>query len=234
MGVPLDAIKVNHSSVTKLRPQPLDSLLGPLLVGGQMSVVYGPERAPMTALAHVALVGAVRNGRKALYLDSGKNFSPQLVRTLSRDLGESALLDISIGNVMSLSDLNKAALSAVGFSIVVLDSLTGVLNLSGAPGAKGRQRELFSTLDMLRMMVNQHGSHLLMTDHSTREWSSGAEKPIGGNVLAHAVDSVVRVDSQEGVRDAVRVLVERSASVASPEAVVIRLGKKGAWSLMGR
>jgi len=232
MGVPLDAIKVTRSSVVKLRPKPLENLLGPLLVGGQMSVVHGPERAPMTALAHVALVGAVRTGRKALYLDSGKNFSPQLARTLSRDLGEGALGDISVGRVMSLSDLNKAAQSPDAFSLVVLDSLTGALNLSGAPGSKGRQRELFSTLDMLRLMVNQHESHLLMTDHSTREWSSGVEKPIGGNVLAHAIDTVVRVDNQDGVRDAVRVLVERSAAARSPEAVIIRLSERGARPLM--
>ncbi len=234
MGIPLDAINTSRLSVAKLKPEPLERLLGPLLVGGQISVVHGTKRAPMTALAHVALVGAARIGGKALYLDSGKNFSPALVRRLSRDFGERALGNISVGRVMSLSDLTKASTSANGFNLVVLDSLTGALNLSGAPGSKGRQRELFSVLDMLRKMVNISNAHFLMTDHSTREWLSGIERPIGGNVLAHAVDSVIRVDSQDGPRDAVRVLVERSLAASTCQAVVIRLSGKGARLLSRR
>jgi KaiC/GvpD/RAD55 family RecA-like ATPase len=142
----------------------------------------------------------------------------------------SILSRIVVGEVMSLSDLENLSTSIHDLgnvSIIVLDSLTGVLNLSGAPGSAGRQRELFHSLEVLRGLVNELGTHLMMTDHSTRNWSSGRPTPIGGNVLAHAVDSVVRVDRLDVGKNLVRVLVERSTKGHETQAVILVEGKDG-------
>jgi hypothetical protein len=148
----------------------------------------------------------------------------------SKKEASSILNRIVVGNVFSLSDLeelSKSILDLGDISIIILDSLTGVLNLSGAPGSAGRQRELFHSLEVLRELVNTIGVHLLMTDHSSKDWRSGRPRPIGGNVLAHAVDSVVRVDRLDVGKNLVRVLIERSAVGPESDAVILVEGRSG-------
>lgn len=199
-----------------------------------MSLLHGPERAPLTYLAHaIAIAGASRNNQShSVFIDSGNNYSPALSRTLCGKNEECSkiLARIIVGSVLSLSDLEQlveGVRSIEEVSIIVLDSLTGVLNLSGAPGTAGRQRELFHTLEVLREVVVDLGVHILLTDHSSRNWNSGRPTPIGGNVLAHAVDSVVRVDRLDVGKNLIRVLIERSTITFDSKAVILKTTKEG-------
>jgi KaiC/GvpD/RAD55 family RecA-like ATPase len=224
MRTPLDSLDVRSHPIISLTPKPLDSLLGSVLLPEQLSLLHGPERSPLTSLAHAITISAARhNEKQAVFIDSGSNYSPTLARAMcdSKKETTSILSRIVVGEVMSLSDLENLSTSIHDLgnvSIIVLDSLTGVLNLSGAPGSAGRQ---------LRGLVNELGTHLMMTDHSTRNWSSGRPTPIGGNVLAHAIDSVVRVDRLDVGKNLVRVLVERSTKGPETQAVILVEGKDG-------
>ncbi len=233
MRTPLDSFDVKSHPVISLTPKPLDSLLGRILLPEQMSLLHGPERSPLTFIAHAVAIAAARQDEgRAIFIDSGSNYSPNLARSMCDSNGESndILGRIVIGNVLSLLDLEELATDILNLgyvSIIILDSLTGVLNLSGAPGSAGRQRELFRSLEVMRELVIEIGSHLLMTDHSSRNWSSGRPIPIGGNVLAHAVDSVVRVDRLNVGKNLVRMLIERSTVGTESQAVILVEGKKG-------
>ncbi|MGY5875414.1 MAG: hypothetical protein RTU30_06690 [Candidatus Thorarchaeota archaeon] len=232
IAIPLDEISNVIDTSVQLSPRRFHSILSPLLIPGQISLIHGPERSPLTAIAHAVVAGAAKSGIPSFFLDSGNNFSPSLARTvLGRVTSPESLLNkIVVGNVLSLDDLSRTMIS-LSFhgegSIVVLDSLTGVLNLSGGPGSKGRQRELFRTLESCRATINQLGAHLLLTDHSRRDWSGGQSRPIGGNVIGHAVDSVVRADKMSFPKNGVRLLVERTPIVPSPEGVVVRISERG-------
>ncbi|MFX1561213.1 MAG: hypothetical protein ACFFBL_11545, partial [Promethearchaeota archaeon] len=116
-------------------------------------------------------------------------------------------------------------------SAIVIDSLTGSLNLTGAPGTKGRQRELFHTLETIRKAVNKHNTHALITDHSVRNWISGQPSPLGGNVLSHAVDSVVRVDRLRTNDNLIRILTERCTATKNPPSIIVRADSKGIRSM---
>jgi RecA/RadA recombinase len=233
MRTPLDSFDVKSQPIISLTPKPLDDLLGSILLPEQLSLLHGPERSPLTSLAHAVAIAAARYNEKiAVFIDSGSNYSPTLSRAMcdSEKETSSILGRIVVGNVMSLSDLKELSTSIPDLgdvSIIVLDSLTGVLNLSGAPGSPGRQRELFHSLEVLRGLVNRLGTHLLMTDHSSRNWSSGKATPIGGNVLAHAVDSVVRVDRLDVGKNLIRVLIERSTVGPETQAVILVETKDG-------
>jgi hypothetical protein len=147
---------------------------------------------------------------------------------------EDLLKDIAVGPVMSLADLEGMVLqvsSMEGITVVVVDSLTGVLNLTGAPRSKGRQRKLFATLEILRGVVNDSNIHLFITDHSTRKWNSATPHPIGGNVIAHGVDSLVRVDSLAVMEGMFRLEVERSPVNPADKGVVVRIGPSGIRSI---
>ncbi|MFX0054581.1 MAG: hypothetical protein ACFFAX_15515 [Promethearchaeota archaeon] len=233
LRTPLDSLDINSQSAISLAPKQLDDLLGTILAPEQLSLLHGPERSPLTTLAHaIAIAAAELDEGFAVYIDSGSNYSPTLARAMcnSKKKVSKILGRVIVGNVLSLSDLEDLSRSIPNLSsvsVIVLDSLTGVLNLSGAPGSSGRQRELFHCLEVLRELVNEIGTHLLMTDHSSRSWNSGRPIPIGGNVLAHAVDSVVRVDRLDVGKNLIRVLVERSTIGSESQALILVEGKKG-------
>ena len=239
LTIPLDSVDVPDESVIRLVPKQLDAVFGSVLIPGQISLLHGPERSPLTLLVHAVAVAAVKSGGKSVFLDSGSNYSPKVARTLCRSSAfpERVLKGITVGQVMSLRNLEDTAKQATDMAdvtIVILDSLTGVLNLTGAPGSKGRQRKLFAALEVLRKLVNTNHVHLLMTDHSTKKWSTGKPSPIGGNVLVHGVDSLVRVDRLDVMADAVRLLVERSPVSPPPGGVVVRISANGIKSIAAR
>jgi len=236
LAVPLDSIDIATEPVTRLVPRQLDRVLGQLLVPGQVSLIHGPDRSPLTTIAHAVAVGAVKSGGRSIYLDSGSNYSSTLARALcNRSVSpEDLLKEISVGLVMSLADLEGMVLqvsSMEGITMVVVDSLTGVLNLTGAPRSKGRQRKLFATLEVLRGVVNDSNIHLFITDHSARKWNSGTPSPIGGNIIAHGVDSFVRVDRLSVKEDMFRLEVERSPVNPVDKGVVVLIGSNGIKSI---
>ncbi|MFW9813280.1 MAG: hypothetical protein ACFFF9_12540, partial [Candidatus Thorarchaeota archaeon] len=145
MRVPLESINEPQSLEIRFTPRVLDRTFGSLIQPRSISVLHGDERAPLSILAHTIAVSVAKTNHDAIciFLDSGSNYSPALVRTLSTD--NEVLERILVGNVMGLSDVleligNLDPLSEV--PIIILDNLTGALNLTGAPGSKGRQREL--------------------------------------------------------------------------------------------
>jgi len=152
----------------------------------------------------------------------------------SQDELVKVLEKVVVGSILGLDDVIEKIKMMRDFgdvSLIILDSLTGALNLTGAPGSKNRQRNLFTTLDSIRRVVNDIDAHMMITDHSSRDWSSGQSNPIGGNILAHAVDSVILVDRLRNKENMVRILVERCTLPTSPSGVIVKLGPKGIRSI---
>jgi RecA/RadA recombinase len=217
----------------RLYPRVLNDTIGAIFLPQHISLFHGKERAPLTILAHAAIMSAARiEGTSCVYLDSGTNYSPPLIRSLSASRAESTelLKRIIVGQVLSLDDILEKAvqLHKIGnISLIVLDSLTGALNLTAAPGSRGRQRKLFGTLDAVRRMINSLNTHFMITDYSSRDWISGEPTPVGGNVLSHAVDSIVLVDRLHTGDALTRILIERSAQPSVPPGVIVRADSKG-------
>ncbi|MDF1537705.1 MAG: hypothetical protein P1Q69_02240 [Candidatus Thorarchaeota archaeon] len=216
----------------RIKPRVLDNVIGRIILPGQISVFHGPERFPLTAIAHAIAVGGAQTGTSA-YLDSGSNFRPQLVRRICGDTTCEILNRVIVGSVLNLRNLQElvAQLKSMKPSVVILDSLTGVMNMSHAPGSKLRQRELFATLETLRDIVHSLDIHMMIADHSTKNWRTGEARPIGGNVIEHAVDSVVSVLSLPEVHEGVKIQVDRSPITPSPGGVIVRIGHRGIRSL---
>jgi len=230
---PLDEFELDEAPHFSLMPRALDAVLGRVLIPQQISLLHGPSRGPLTALAHLAAVCAVRKGDgRSFFLDAASNYSPTLARTLCGRSGDASevLSRITVGRLLSLSDLRQAASDLAAMTdirIVVIDSLTSVLNMSGGPSSAGRQRELFRTFEELRTMVNKTGTHVLMTDHSSLDWTSGQPSPIGGNIVAHNVDSVVRIGRLDARDDLVSIFVERCPLAQPPTGVIVSITSRG-------
>ncbi|MGY5859243.1 MAG: hypothetical protein RTU63_07730 [Candidatus Thorarchaeota archaeon] len=237
MKLPLESIDVATEPQIRLRPRILNDTIGDLFLPQQISLFHGSERAPLSILAHSAIVSAARMGTgSCFFLDSGTNYSSTLVKTLCHSTEESVkvLEKTAVGPVLGLTDVIEKIEMLRDYgevSLVVIDSLTGALNLTGDPGSRGRQRNLFTALDSIRRVINDIDTHVMITDHSSRNWTSGQSTPIGGNVLAHAVDSVVLVDRLRKGEDVVRILVERCTLHSPPPGVIVKIGTKGIRSI---
>lgn len=236
MRLRLDEYSDTSDQLISLRPEILNILFGKMIGPSQMTVLHGSEKAPLTLLAHAIFVGGIHQNGRAVFLDSSSNYSPSLVRALipSDEHLARVLSHNLVTTVMSVEDLVLAteSLYEVGaLTIVVIDSLTQILNMSSGPMTAGRQRRLFNALEALRSLVNQRKCHVLLTDHSSRSWDHRVPRPIGGNVLEHAVDSFVRVDRLENEPELIRVLVERSPGASPNEAVIVRYNERGLTTL---
>lgn len=238
MRVPLEALDFPTEPLIRFTPRVLEQSFGSIVLPRQISLLHSSERAPLSIVAHGVAVSAARSlkNAKCVFLDSGTNYSPILARSICPPNEKvSEVLDrIIVGQVMGLTDIEEmmGRLSELSnISVVIIDSLTGSLNLTGAPGTKGRQRELFHTLERIRLAVNKYNTHALITDHSSRNWISGEPTPIGGNVLSHAVDSVVRIDRLRTNANLIRILTERCAAPKNPPSIIVRADSKGIRSM---
>lgn len=225
-----------YSSVEiQVQPDVLHTVLGSSLQPRLMSVVYSEERAPLTWFAHLLAVSAAHSDTEVAFIDSGTNYSSASVRALCAGSELEVLGRIHVAKILGLESLVDLIdeMAVLGPRLVIIDSLTGALNLSGGPYSKESNRRFFSALDALRRFVNENNSTVVFTDHSTRRWSDGTRRPAGGNILAHAVDSVIYIASLEGEKrnEYVKVNIERAPSGVEYDAVIIRLGSGGVRSI---
>ena len=236
--MPLETLDIPTKPMIRFTPRVLEQAFGSIILPRQISLLHSSERAPLSIIAHVVVMSAARSlpAAKCVFLDSGGNYSPTLVRSINPSTDDVAevLKRIVIGKVLGLSDVEHLMEMLSGLnevSVIILDSLTGVLNLTGAPGAKRRQRELFHTLKVIRKAVNKYNAHALITDYSSKNWVSGEPTPIGGNVLSHAVDSVLRIDRLRTNQSLIRILTERCAASKNPPSIIVRADSKGIRSM---
>jgi len=231
--VRLEEIDDHDSPVVPLRPLVLDRTLGRLLLPGEISLLYGDSRSVLTIMAHWIAIAGTRRGRASVYLDTGKNFSPNLVRSMvgDSDRATRVLRRIGVGKVLCAQDFEQHALRSLAMretSVIVLDSLAALLSLTGSPGTVERQRALFRVLERVREHIAERHVHVLMTDRCTTSWSSEAVSPLGGLVLAHSVDSVARLIPLLSAGQTARLVVERSScGVNSTDSVVVRVTRRG-------
>ncbi len=229
-SLPLNSVEFEDRPFVQLRPRQLDQTLGRVLLPSQVSLVHGPDRAPLTLVAHAVTAGVVSGGGRCLFLDSGGNYNPNLIRAMLGESDPESVGRIIVGPVFGLTDLTEALKTVKpsdGVLVVVVDSLTGVLNLTGDSGSKERQRDLFGALEELRRTVNSHGVHALLTDHSSNDWRTGERRVVGGNVLQHNIDTSVYCSWIRKIEDGILLTVERSPVFPPPTSVAVKLGVRG-------
>jgi hypothetical protein len=184
----------------------------------------------LTSLAHAVIVAGAQGVGTSVFFDSGGNFNSHLISVMSPENYQVVLSRIAVAPVLDLDSLGHlldGLREMPDVKVIVIDSITRILNLSAPPGSKERQRMLFRTLEVLRGAVNEIGAHLLITDYSATDWRTGARRPMGGNVILHGVDSTIRVDSITEPSDGVRLEVEHCPLSPNPGGVVVRITPRG-------
>lgn len=228
---------IEDEPLVRLRPRNLDHVLGRVIRPRQISLLHGPDRAPLTLVAHAVAAGGVLNGGRCVFLDSGGNYNPLLMRAMLGESSSESVNRIIVGPVFGLKDLTEAIkgiASVDDIRVIVVDSLTGVLNLTGDAGSRERQRSLFGALEELRGTVNSNRVHALLTDYSRNDWRTGERRVVGGNVLEHSIDTSVYCSTIRRIEDGIILSVERSPVFPPPTSVAVKLGIRGPRSLSRR
>ena len=192
----------------------------------------------MSVIAHHVCLSAARRGLRGVYLDSGTNYSSDLARRFLLNWKAPANVseNIAVARPRGLHGLDGIissirAMDDIG--IIVLDSLTGALNQTVPPASKGRQRFLFTLLESLRGLVNDTGSHVLLTDHSSMDWKREERRPQGGNVLQHGVDSIVHVTSLDVEKNLVSLMIDKTSVIPAPGGAVLKISHDGIKTMKG-
>ena len=226
VSIKLDEIPDNVEPIVKLTPQPLHMVLSPVMMPSTISLIHCPYKSPLTVIAHAVSVSAARS-RKTVYLETQNQFDSTIIHAncSKNDDPEailSAVMKRKVDKLPLLDHVTETIPLLDDVKLVVLDGLNILLSNSGNPGSQQRQRDLFHALEVLRRMVNRGGMHLMITDHSTISVKGKVLQPVGGNVLYHGVDSIIRVDKL-GINQHAKILVERTPVFPVPSSAVMRI-----------
>ncbi len=165
----------------------------------------GEFGAGKSMLAHQLVVAAVKEGftAKAVYVDTEGTFSPALAEAVARRFGvelerlEDSVVVYQPANVVQLEQIVKYDLPRhiqEGCRLVVIDTITALYRAEfvGREYLAARQQRIHYLIDWLRRHARTFGLTPILTNQVMdvpEVFAAGVKRPVGGNVLAHAVNA---------------------------------------------
>ncbi len=198
---------------------PLDDMLMGGIESGSMTELYGEFRTGKTQLMHTLAVSGqipVENGGgggKVMYIDTEGTFRPERIVQIAERFGVDATscLDniayAKANNTEHQQELLVAAgalLAQDHFSLILVDSATNLFRteFEGRGELSARQMALGKFLRHLAKLANEFGVAVVVSNQVVANPEGGmfaganAQKPIGGNIMAHA--STTRLALRKG------------------------------------
>ena len=187
---------------------------------GSITELYGEFRTGKTQLCHTLCVICqlpIEQGGaegKAIYIDTEGTFRPERLVQISRrfNLDPDAVLD----NVTCARAYNSehqqqllieasALMSESRYAIMIVDSATALFrtDYTGRGELATRQQNLAQFLRGLQKLADEYGIAVVVTNQVVANPDSGVFakdplKPIGGNIMAHASQTRLRLKKGRG------------------------------------
>jgi RecA/RadA recombinase len=165
----------------------------------------GEFGAGKSMLAHQLVVAALKEGFtvKAVYVDTEGTFNPQLVEAVASRFGvelekiEEAVVVYQPANVVQLEQIVKYEVPRrvqEGCRLLVVDTITALYRAEfiGREYLAARQQRIHYLIDWLRRHARTFGLTSILTNQVMdvpEVFAAGVKRPVGGNVLAHAVNA---------------------------------------------
>ncbi|TYZ65234.1 hypothetical protein PybrP1_012330 [[Pythium] brassicae (nom. inval.)] len=206
----------------------LDELLKGGFETGSITEIFGEFRTGKTQLCHQLCVTCQlpvdRGGGegKALFIDTEGTFRPQRLVAIAERYGldgESVLDNVAFARAynsehqMQLLIQASAMMAESRFALVVVDSATALFrtDYSGRGELAARQQELAKFLRSLTRMADEFGVAVVITNQMTANPDSGMFakdplQPIGGNIMAHASCTRLRLRKGRGENRVMKVV----------------------------
>ncbi|KAJ8569086.1 hypothetical protein ON010_g6172 [Phytophthora cinnamomi] len=159
---------------------------------------------------------------KALYIDTEGTFRPQRLQAIAERYGldgDSVLDNVAFARAynsehqMQLLVQASAMMAESRFALVIVDSATALFrtDYSGRGELAARQQELAKFLRALTRMADEFGVAVVITNQMTANPDSGMFakdplQPIGGNIMAHASCTRLRLKKGRGENRVMKVV----------------------------
>ncbi|KAK1941243.1 DNA repair protein RAD51 A [Phytophthora citrophthora] len=206
----------------------VDELLKGGVETGSITELFGEFRTGKTQLCHQLCVTCQlpvdRGGGegKALYIDTEGTFRPQRLQAIAERYGldgDSVLENVAFARAynsehqMQLLIQASAMMAESRFALVIVDSATALFrtDYSGRGELAARQQELAKFLRALTRMADEFGVAVVITNQMTANPDSGMFakdplQPIGGNIMAHASCTRLRLKKGRGENRVMKVV----------------------------
>ncbi|TMW60579.1 hypothetical protein Poli38472_000621 [Pythium oligandrum] len=206
----------------------LDELLKGGFETGSITELFGEFRTGKTQLCHQLCVTCQlpvdRGGGegKALYIDTEGTFRPQRLVAIAERYGldgDSVLDNVAYARAynsehqMQLLVQASAMMAESRYALVVVDSATALFrtDYSGRGELAARQQELAKFLRALTRMADEFGVAVVVSNQMTANPDSGMFakdplQPIGGNIMAHASHTRLRLKKGRGENRVMKVV----------------------------
>ncbi|GAB5032511.1 dna repair protein rad51 [Nannochloropsis oceanica] len=198
----------------------LDALLGGGIETGSLTEIFGEFRTGKTQLCHTLCVTSQlpldQGGGegKAMYIDTEGTFRPQRLVAIAERFGldvETVLDNVAFARAhnseqqMDLLKMASAMMSEDRYALVVVDSATALFRTDycGRGELSERQMQLAQFLRQLTRMSEEFGVAVVLTNQVVANpdgmsFAKDATKPIGGNIIAHASHTRLRLRKGRG------------------------------------
>lgn len=216
----------------------LDQLLAGGMETGSITELYGEFRTGKTQLCHTLCVTCqlpMSQGGgegKAIYIDTEGCFRPERLSAIAERFGlnaEDVLDNVAVARAqnsehqMQLLTEASAMMSENRYALIVVDSATALYrtDYQGRGELADRQQNLAQFMRGLSRLANEYGAAVVITNQvvASPDSSMFADpvKPIGGNIIAHA--STTRLKLSKGRGDSRKCKVIDSPTLPESEAL---------------
>ena len=216
-----DALEDRKSMVTLTTGSTeLDKLLEGGIETGSITEVFGEFRTGKTQLAHTLCVTcqmAVTEGGaegKAIYIDTEGSFRPNRLQAIAERYGLDpavALENVAYARAhnsehqMELLTMAAAIMSQDRYALLVVDSATALYrtDYQGRGELSERQMQMAQFLRQLTRLAEEFGVAVFITNQVVANpdgmsFAKDSTKPIGGNIIAHASTTRLRLRKGRG------------------------------------
>jgi len=198
----------------------LDKLLEGGIETGSITEVFGEFRTGKTQLCHTLCVTcqmSVTEGGgegKALYIDTEGSFRPKRLESIATRFGldpQVALENVAYARAqnsehqMELLKMAAAIMSQDRYALMVVDSATALYrtDFMGRGELSERQMQMAQFLRQLTRLAEEFGVAVFITNQVVANpdgmsFAKDSTKPIGGNIIAHASTTRLRLRKGRG------------------------------------
>jgi len=198
----------------------LDKLLEGGVETGSITEIFGEFRTGKTQLCHTLCVTCqmpITDGGaegKAIYIDTEGSFRPKRLEQIAERFGLDptvALENVAYARAhnsehqMELLKTAAAIMSQDRYSLLVVDSATALFrtDYTGRGELSERQMQMAQFLRQLTRLAEEFGVAVLITNQVTADpggmsFAKDSTKPIGGNIIAHASTTRLRLRKGRG------------------------------------
>lgn len=198
----------------------LDKLLEGGIETGSITEVFGEFRTGKTQLCHTLCITCqmpITDGGaegKAIYIDTEGSFRPKKLEQIAQRFGLDptvALENVACARAhnsehqMELLRTAAAIMSQDRYSLIVVDSATALFRTDyiGRGELSERQMQMAQFLRQLTRLAEEFGVAVFVTNQVVANpdgmsFAKDSTKPIGGNIMAHACTTRIRVRKGRG------------------------------------